>query len=441
MALNRPLIPYQWAQFALPADIQDPDTYQPTDPNYPNPKTPQFPTGWLVNPGQKVKQPHEWINYWYNGVDRGLTAHYEVTNLWGAGISYPVGAVTQSGTATYIASAISTDVPPTVGMTTPWVPTQFGGGSAANALAGFAAFSAKINNHAAATNNPHMETSESVGGYSKTQIDNAVATINNAAQAHIGRTNNPHAVDYADLGALGAIPGGTFTGQVGMLRMTVPGMSVEYTAMQLKLVVGANSTGLQSGEVLKDDQALVHDNNFLPINLKTNPRFVVPTPEIQLPLAIDINLMGTDVVTTTEYTSVAPVSYTDKAGVASTAPINTPAFSREGLVIQAAAGPQLVLSGPNIGMPMTAVATVDGVRTKSTTSVFNNQNVLTYFNATSTIKDICIWYGTLTPEQLATLGVYWWDIDPVVNEYYFNKWAAAVESACALGFSEVTNGV
>ena len=90
---------------------------------------------------------------------------------------------------------------------------------------------------------------------------------------------------------------------------------------------------------------------------------------------------------------------------------------------------------------MTAVATVDGVRTKSTTSVFNNQNVLTYFNATSTIKDICIWYGTLTPEQLATLGVYWWDIDPVVNEYYFNKWAVAVESACALGFSEVTNGV
>lgn len=405
MALNRPLIPYQWAQLALPADIQDPDTYQPTDPVYPNPETPQFPTGWLVNPRQKVKQPHEWINYWYNGVDRGLTAHYEVTNLWDAGISYPIGAVARSDSVTYIASAISTNTPPTVGMTTPWVPTQFGDGSAANAVAGLAAFSAKIDNHAAAKNNPHMETYESVDGYSKTQIDDAVAAVNNAAQAHIGRVDNPHAVDYTDLGTLGAVPGGTFTGQVSMLRMKVLEMSIEYTAMQLKLVVGANSAGLQNGSALKDDKVLVHDNNFLPINLKTNPRFVVPTPEIQLPLAIDINLMGTDVVTTTEYTSVAPVSYTDKAGVATTAPVNTPAFSREGLVIQAAAGPQLVLSGPNIGMPMTAVATVDGVRVKSAASVFNSRNVLTYFNATSTIKDICIWYGELTPEQLATLGV------------------------------------
>ena len=182
-------------------------------------------------------------------------------------------------------------------------------------------------------------------------------------------------------------------------------MSVEYTAMQMKLVSSGNSTGLKDGVALKDDVALVHDNNFPAINIKTNPRFVVPTPEIQLPLAIDINLMGTDVVTTTEYTSVASVSYTDKTGTAATAPANTPAFSRAGLVIQAAAGPQLILSGPNIGMPMTAIATVDGTRVKSAATVFNNQNVLSYFNATATIKDICIWYGTLTPEQLATLGV------------------------------------
>ena len=74
-------------------------------------------------------------------------------------------------------------------------------------------------------------------------------------------------------------------------------------------------------------------------------------------------------------------------------------------MIQAAVGPQLILSGPYIGMPMTAVATVDGIRVKSAATVFNKQNVLSYFNATATIKDICIWYGTLTPEQLATLGV------------------------------------
>lgn len=405
MALNRPLIPYQWAQLALPADIQDPDTYQPTDPVYPNPKTPQFPTGWLVNPRQKVKQPHEWINYWYNGVDRGLTAHYEATNLWDTGISYPVGAIVSSDNAIYVASAVSSSVPPTTRMSTPWAASQFGAGSASAATAAIAGFSAKIDNHAANTSNPHAVDYEDVGGYSKAQIDNAVGTIAAAAQAHISRQDNPHAVDYTDLNALGAVPGGTFTGAVGMLRMVVPGMSVEYTAMQMKLVVGSNSAGLQSGAALKDDKVLVHDNNFLPINLKTNPRFVVPTPEIQLPLAIDINLMGTDVATTTEYTSVAPVTYTNKAGVSATAPINTPAFAREGLVIQAAAGPQLVLSGPNAGMPITAVATVDGVRTKSATTTFNNQNVLSYFNATATIKDICIWYGTLTPEQLATLGV------------------------------------
>ena len=44
-------------------------------------------------------------------------------------------------------------------------------------------------------------------------------------------------------------------------------------------------------------------------------------------------------------------------------------------------------------------------------------------------------------EKGLTPAALWWDIDLVVNEYYFNKWAAAVESACALGFSEVTNGV
>ena len=405
MALSRPLIPYQWGQLALPADIQDPDIYRPRDPDYPNPASPQFPVGWVVNPRQRVKQPHEWINFWYNGVDRGLTAHYESTNLWDATIEYPAGALVRFGDLIYIAVVPTTGTSPAIGMTTPWNATKFGSSNTTDASAALATFAAKINNHEVAVNNPHSTTYTHVDGYSKAQIDSGVLAISNAAQAHIARQDNPHAVDYADINALGATPGGTFTGAVSLLRMIVPGMSVEYTAMQMKLVSNGNSTGLQDGVALKDDVALVHDNNFAAINLKTNPRFVVPTPEIQLPLAIDINLMGTDVVTTTEYTSVASVSYTDKAGAAATAPANTPAFSRAGLVIQAAVGPQLILSGPNIGMPMTAVATVDGVRTKSAATVFNNQNVLSYFNATATIKDICIWHGTLTPEQLATLGV------------------------------------
>ena len=405
MALSRPLLPYQWGQLALPADIQDPDIYQPTDPDYPNPESPQFPVGWFVNPRQRVKQPHEWINFWYNGVDRGLTAHYESTNLWDAKIKYPAGALVRFGDLIYVAVVPTTGTSPAVGMTTPWNATQFGSSNTTNTTSALAAFAAKINNHEAATNNPHSTTYTHVGGDSKAQIDSKVLTISNAAQAHIARQDNPHAVDYADINALGAAPGGTFTGAVSLLRMIVPDMSVEYTAMQMKLVSNGNSTGLQGGVALKDDVALVHDNNFPAINIKTNPRFVVPTPEIQLPLAIDINLMGTSVVTTTEYTSVASVSYTNKAGAAATAPANTPAFSRAGLVIQAAVGPQLILSGPNIGMPMTTVATVDGIRTKSAATVFNNQNVLSYFNATATIKDICIWYGTLTPEQLATLGV------------------------------------
>lgn len=405
MALSRPLIPYQWGQLALPADIQDPDIYQPTDPNYPNPARPQFPVGWFVNPRQRVKQPHEWINFWYNGVDRGLTAHYESTNLWDATIKYPAGALVRFGDLIYVAVVPTIGTSPAVGMTTPWNATKFGSSNTTDAPAALATFAAKINNHEVATNNPHSTTYTHVGGYSKAQIDDKVLTISNAAQAHIPRQDNPHAVSYTGINALGATPGGAFTGAVSLLRMIVPSMSVEYTAMQMKLVSNGNSTGLKDGVALKDDIVLVHDNNFPAINIKTNPRFVVPTPEIRLPLAIDINLMGTDVVTTTEYTSVASVSYINKAGAAATAPANTPAFSRAGLVIQAAVGPQLILSGPNIGMPMTAVATVDGIRVKSAATVFNNQNVLSYFNATATIKDICIWYGTLTPEQLATLGV------------------------------------
>ena len=49
--------------------------------------------------------------------------------------------------------------------------------------------------------------------------------------------------------------------------------------------------------------------------------------------------------------------------------------------------------------------------------------------------------GNNGAEKGLTPAALWWDIDLVVNEYHFNKWAVAVESACALGFSEVTNGV
>ena len=65
----RPKLGRVFASNAFESDIGHPDTNIPSDPVYPGRVENQYNVGWFVEGVKVTKQPHQWINFFYNSLD------------------------------------------------------------------------------------------------------------------------------------------------------------------------------------------------------------------------------------------------------------------------------------------------------------------------------------------------------------------------------------
>lgn len=401
MAL-RPLYQSLWAETALPEDIGDADTYVPSNPSYPEATANQYNEGWYVSPGMVVKQPHQWWNSWYQSVDWQLMNSYQENYGWQPEFEYKEGSLAYKDSVRYIALRSNTGQSPEASPAD-WVPAKFY--TYAEAQADYNARVTAVDGHILNKNNPHQVTYAQLDGMSQGQIDTAVAQVSNEAEEHIADENNPHELTPEQVRCLHKDTGGTFEGQVGILRVLLPGGEIRRLASGFEMMLDNGSRfGVDTAKSReqKDGLPMLKDSSYAEFRARNAHKFHVPIPDLHLPLSSWLNAYSAPVDSVIEYTSIEEVMYTDKTGAAQTAAVDEPAFSSGGLVLNSLAGQSLSAEGLAVDVAGTVFGIVDGVPWVFQ-GTLNKNNLLEYFTGTS-LRDLRVWAITLTQYQLAALG-------------------------------------
>lgn len=420
---NRVLYTVPWAAEALPEDIGDADSYIPSNPDYPEIQPNQYEEGWTVTPQTVVKQPHQWINSWLYGVDWQIGAMLIQNTSWQPEFNYPVGAIVLHEGVRWVAQTANIGITPIEG--TDWKKAFFGTLTVQEAEDSIGGGAAAVNAHHADKNNPHDTTWEDFDGMPQSEIDAEAADLTSQLDAHLTDYLG-HDITVEQLGTLHKDVGGAYSGQVTMLEwrqgvMTVRRIADHFefyhnpTALEMGINITDRDTGFNGSEFLTD-------TNWQDMQMKHNSSFKAPIPDLHLALVCDVNAYsasGNEI----NYTSTTAISYTNKSGTASTAAIDEPAFNAAGLVLNGTpvvlipetgeyesaedlmAGQALTPTGAYSGGAGTVSAIVDGIVTVYL-GPLNQTNLLAYFpSAVVSIKDIRVWNITLTPYQLAGLGL------------------------------------
>jgi hypothetical protein len=411
----RPTFLYTWAEIPrAPEDIADPelDTGHPAFPFV-------WDNGWEV-PGQDVvKQPHQWVNFFYNYLDTYLKQWCYQPFLWESKITYAAQAVVidEADGNAYIAEQPSLNVQPSTDDGTYWSLNNRLVAEEDDILQEIAERVALIDAHINDKSNPH-ETDWSkfvVPGLSQATIEDEFATLTGNLTDHVDGKLNPHNVTpaQADL-----IPksGGTFQQQV-QLDGGVVGFGVEGRVWR---DTNGFYIGIQAGRVLRIStiaelsvdgvvSEIVHDGNTIKLHRKHNQKFKSAPTDIHLPLHQNLSAVVSSRAQGNgfadfEYTSDDTISYTNKSSVAVVAAINEPAFDAQGLILDAAV--TQVLSTTNVMAAVgTVFAYVDGVPWYINRTTVES-NLLDYLPPSATrVRDLKIWNKVLTSRQLAGLGI------------------------------------
>ena len=399
----RPVLTKLWAEDALPENLGDAGSYIPANPSYPDQQPNQYAVGWTVN-HPVVKQPHHWMNSWLYSTDWQLMEWYKSNFSWQQEITYVQGAVIIVDGVRYVAQSSNTNKAP-LAHPAIWFPAKFH--TMLQAQADYAAVALKVNNHVGDNGNPHGETYESFNGMSRADIDAAVQAQDTLAQSHINRRDNPHGLTPADVNVLDKDIGGTFTGQVAMTRMDVSGGGIRRLSQGFEIFLDAGvRLGIDTTKMMaqKDGQEMLSDTNYAAFRLRNSDLFKPPLPDLDMPLGAGLNAYSAPQGCVVDYTSTQTISYTNKSGLASTAAIDEPGFSKYGLQIRAAAGQILSPSNMPTGMVGTVFAIVDDVPTVGI-GMLNKSNLLEYFSLALSIRDLKVWAFALTPYQISALGV------------------------------------
>ena len=239
---NRPNLPMLWAEWALPEDIGDADVFIPENPAYPEQRVNQYATGWYVSPGDpEVKQPHQWINAWYQAVDWQLRRWGQESFGWSPEIEYPQSAIAHEAGKRYIARQVNIGKRPS---TSPgdWVEAAFA--EADEAYAAYQALMSALTAHIQNKGDPHDVHAHQFGGSTKSEIDAQAAAQQSAVDSHEANRGNPHGVTPAQAGTIPAT-GGTFTGPVEMVTMVMgQGGQVRMTGQGFELYADPTRFGI-----------------------------------------------------------------------------------------------------------------------------------------------------------------------------------------------------
>lgn len=386
--MNRPRIDKIFASDALVEDIGDPDVFTPSDPEYPHRVPEQYKAGWFVFDDEVVKQPHQWINFFYNGLDKGIYSNASRYNYWSSKVKYKFEAIVYHGNNFFKAlKANPTGTPALV--STEWEVCF-------TTLEEFMILINEVigstDGHMARRNNPHNVTPTQVDAYTIPQVDATLSTSLTNITTHKNNNNNPHAVSYDQLGVL-PTSGGVFTGAVALRDMQLSRGIIRSLAAAIRLEAFSTRFGIRGDTGLnKDSLEVVSFNNYEAMKIRNNPKFAKQLPDISIPLNGDLNFFSSQGIEGVEYTGDA-YSFTDYLGNLISLPANTPGFNI-GLHVDNTKAQTLKLIGA-ISTGLSLFAIVDDTPTFVFVSSGSNINLLSVLGATKSVRDVKIWFGPL----------------------------------------------
>lgn len=384
----RPNLGRVFASNAFESDIGHPDTYIPSDPVYPGRVENQYDVGWFVEGVEVTKQPHQWINFFYNNLDNSLRTHASQNNKASAQISYKKNAIVSVDNLLFMALVEDPQGTPST-INTDWT-LCFASLEEYSNL--FNATSTNYNNHINNFSNPHNVTKDQIDAYDTGEVDVGLGETLEVVELHKLKTDNPHNVTYSQLKVL-PTSGGSFTGAVELYELHTRHGVIKPVLGAIRFEVFGTRFGVRADTGLnKDSLNVVSFNNYEVLKIRNNPKFSQTIPDISIPLTGDLNFHSLDFVESIEYRGSA-YTYTNFLDEVVSLDEDECGFNK-GLQISSSANQTLSLLGlPNVGISVSAV--VDGVRTFVFVSSGVGVNLIEVLGATSSIRDIKIWLGEL----------------------------------------------
>lgn len=257
-----------------------------------DPGTPKYLLGWVSEiPTYQV------LNYLQYRQDTLMLALAERGIFeWGAEVVYKKGALAwdEVDSKIYIAKIASP------GTTRPGANSNWEVSSAQIGRTLFDNTKSNIDNHIAATNNPHQLLPGTIGAYSKAEVDTIVANYYAQVQAHASNRNNPHGTKAVDVGAVPAT-GGRYSGDVifGTGKVFLSDDKSKYAGYAdggVWLRDGQVGVGiLDSGIPVAKDSAgtsseIITEKSFAATKAQTEPFYAAPLPVFFVPFARDLNI-------------------------------------------------------------------------------------------------------------------------------------------------------
>ena len=255
------------------------------------------------------------------------------------------------------------------------------------------------------TVNPHEDNASAVETYEEEEV------LSNGYWTELGThvsDSEAHLETYDQLGMLDAAIGGQFTGSVELKKGILGANAVELSSTIFKMDAITNSISLvKDADPRVGISSILHTGDAVRIRGAKSGRFIIPTPDIHIPLVSGVNVytsLNSKILGDLTYERPTNVAYTNKSGVLSTAVQDEPPISKLGLKKTVDSILRLNVPITNTAPSGSVSAWIDGTTVVLTeVNIEETTNILALFEG-EYIRDIRIWNQILTLEQIRALG-------------------------------------
>lgn len=351
--------------------------------------------GWIVE-----KEPHQWANFIYNNVDLSIKDRLENGTLsWESGVTYHKDSICIDSGVMFRAINQNINHRP-VSYPADWEAVPY-------AIAD--SFESYIENVYAVlhphegmigpTINVHQTTAAHANTYTKEESDAKIKIVQDDLDAHEAQSN-PHNLDADDVGTVDITKGGHFTGVVtyNLIGFKDEGAYVDTDG----LINTKDSISIVDNLPYQktSKQELVTDTSYNKIEMRYNPLFALPEPDIRFAFTEGLSSFSEGDYTLS-YGRPTTYQYVNRAGATVTAAIDEPPFGQFGLYLTA--DTVLTFSGLMSGITATVYYLLNDEVIIKNISV-NSDNLIDYIGTSGQVRDMRIWLKQLTTYQESMLG-------------------------------------
>lgn len=297
---------------------------------------------------------YEGLNYLQKKLDLTLKSLAERGVLeWGSDVKYEKGALAWDTDGVIYVCLVDF---PTTSINPKDNPAQWSISVIQLSKSDFQELADQINNHITDMNNPHNVTPEQLNIYRRNAVDNLVVNLNKNINGHKADKTNPHKVTAEQAGAV-PITGGAYSGTVTFeadetLLNTAAG---NYAITSKADLIGFRKDNVRVG--LTPDKRLVRkdgedvtdiymsEEEYLTKRQEIEHLYSSPSPDFQMDLSSDISIKrGVGIA---DFSRPSTRVYLNKSGVSSTASVDEPCWTVDGLNLLKNTGESLVI--PSMG--------------------------------------------------------------------------------------------